>query len=466
MIINSFYSHRGQIHPLEVELKLMPGLPVLQVLGLADAALKESSLRIKTALNHQGFQWPKAKQVVVNLRPAHIKKQSQGIELAIACALLWEMGQVPMPNFPERTFVYGELGLEGEVLPPNDLEAIRQHLTEEDVFYGAMDGKVGHRKKVGLKSLRDLEDQCLIEASDLRDFEVPQQLPPEIYFSQDHAKLLALSALTGCSTLLAGPPGSGKTTFAESLYHLLPPLELPEFLSLRSHHLQLGQDLKGRPLISPHHSTPVMSLIGGGAEAFPGELAKAHGGLLILDEFLLFPSRVIEALREPLVSKEFVISRRGRTARWPADFQFIATTNLCPCGKLSEDRSFFCSYSIRRCRSVLEKLSGPILDRFELIVLFKPYYQQKQNGKKVSLFEVMELVKSARALKSELSGGESLEVPEVYSLLQSRRREVALKKLARGLSLLDGKLVVEDSHWTEAFLLSQKPIERIENLFV
>lgn len=465
MIINSFYSHRGQVHPLEVELKLMPGLPVLQVLGLADTSLKESSLRIKTALKHQGFQWPKAKQVVVNLRPTHIKKHSQGLELAIACALLWETGQAPKPKNLEKTFIYGELGLEGEVLPPNDLETIRQYLTEESVFYGSRDGKIGHVKKMGLKSLRDLEDQCLMEDSDVTDFEVPEHLSPEIYFSEEQARLLSLSALTGCSTLLAGPPGSGKTTFAESLYHLFPPLKLSEFLNLRSHHLQLGQDLKGRPLVSPHHSTPVMSLIGGGSEVFPGELAKAHGGLLILDEFLLFPSRVIEALREPLVSKKFVISRRGKTAEWPADFQFVATTNLCPCGKLSEDRSFFCSYTIRRCRSVLEKLSGPILDRFELIVLFKPYYMQKKSEKKISLVEIRERVVEARALKEEFAYEEDLKIPEVYSLLHSRRREVALKKLALGLALLDGRSEVGDLHWTEAFLLSQKPIEQIESFF-
>ncbi|NCN95598.1 MAG: ATP-binding protein, partial [Bdellovibrionales bacterium] len=374
MIIQSFYSKHRKILPLEVELKVVRGLPTLQVLGLPDQSLRESAFRIKSAITTQGFSWPKAQQVLVNLRPAHIKKQSQGIELAIAVALLVETGQIQLAQGEGNFYVYGELGLDGQVLPPKDLETLRPWLKEEDQILTSIKGELAHPGRISLESLSDLNSPLICDDSfKVSDQKRPSPKVPPYLFSKDHARLLALSALTKAPTLLAGPPGSGKTTFAESLYHLLPALYEEEFLNLRAHHLQLGEDLSFRPFVSPHHSTPMMSLIGGGNHPLPGEIVKAHGGLLILDEFLLFPSRVIDALREPLVSKKIKVARAGQGVTWPADFHFVATTNLCPCGRLSSKKNLHCGYTLQKCRSTWEKLSGPMLDRFDLVLLTEPY---------------------------------------------------------------------------------------------
>lgn len=468
MIVKSFFSKHGQIHPLEVEVKLTPGLPYLQVIGLPDTALKESSLRIKTAIQSQGFEWPKGRQVIVNLRPAHIRKRSQGLELAIACALLWETKQVPKPKWHFDICIYGELGLGGEVLAPADLESIRPALGEKDLVLCSSAGGFGCKRVVALKKLGDLSDPHLEIQEHGMDLSTrPNKEVPDLFFSRKQARHLKLAALSGASTLLAGPPGSGKTTFAECLHHLLPPLSADEFLDLRAHHMQLGWKVEDRPLVAPHHSTPAISLIGGGTELFPGEIARAHGGLLVLDEFLLFPSRVIEALREPLVSKKFRVSRRGQYAEWPADFQFVATTNLCPCGRLGAGQDFHCGYTIQRCKSVLQRLSGPMLDRFDLIFLLGAYkLSQSSEEGLISLKEIQAQVSEARRFSLECALEEDeLQIPEVYRVLQSRRREQALKKLAKALALLEGRGAVGPDHWTEAFLLSQKPIEDLQRLF-
>ncbi len=466
MIVKSFYSKHGKIRPLEVEVKLTPGLPNLQVLGLPDTALKESSLRIKTAITSQGFQWPRAQQVVVNLRPIHIRKHSKGLELAIACALLWETEQIPRADWSHSVFIYGELGLNGEVFSPSDLETLRYSLKDSDVVLCSTEGVLNHSRRVSLSRLSDLSNPTLHPEKSVSENIWFQPKPcPDVFFSREQAELLKLSAISQSSTLLAGPPGSGKTTFAEALHSLLPPPEDQEFYDLRAHHLQFGVELEDRPLISPHHSTPVMSLIGGGLELFPGELAKAHGGLLILDEFLLFPSRVIEALREPLVSKKFKVSRRGQHLEWPAEFQFVATTNLCPCGRLSRERSFRCGYTISKCKSTLEKLSGPMLDRFELILLFEAYRGALHQGQeKVSLKTIQDELTEARIFQKECDFEES-DVPEIYQVFESRRRELALKKLAKFLAILDGKSRILSSHWLKAFELSQKPIQTLRKLF-
>ncbi len=454
---------------MELELQLMRGLPKLQVLGLPDQMIKESFMRIKSALMSTGFSWPNSQQILVNLRPADVKKHSLGLEFAIAVALLLETQQIKLELPKDRLFIYGELGLDGRVLPPKDLECLRPLLHEDDVVLTSFEGDLSHKGRVYLKTLADLKEALVT----FREDEIPTPQPerpqlPDLWFSKDQAHVLALSAVSGASTLLAGPPGSGKTTFAESLFHLLPDLAEEDFLNLRAHHLQFGEDLKFRPMISPHHSTPIMSLIGGGGNLFPGEVAKAHGGLLILDEFLLFPARVIDALREPLASQKIQVARGGAGVTWPAAFQFVATTNLCPCGKLSAKRNFSCGYTLQKCRSTWERLSGPMLDRFDLVVLTDAYRSRGAKEELVSLAEVKKQVDQARRHLSEsasLKNACSQGIPEVYRVFQSRRRENALVKLARAQAALEGRAEISSSNWTDAFLLSQRDVKAIGDLF-
>jgi magnesium chelatase family protein len=271
---------------------------------------------------------------------------------------------------------------------------------------------------------------------------------------------MKLSALMGSSVLLAGPPGSGKSTWAKGLYHLLPNPTFEEKAALRKMSMAFHHSLTWRPLIAPHHTIPVMSMVGGGVPLFSGEIAKAHLGMLLLDELLEFHPRVLEALREPLESKKLTIARRGESLEWSADFQFVATTNLCPCGRMVPGRPSHCGYSLRRCRSTWERLSGPILDRFDLVFFTSEWGSRPREVLLSSLVDEMaDLRELALRIPEEAP-------PEVLTKgVQSLRRTRAMSRAARALAAMDGWPKIQPGHWLTAYDLTQKPQEALRQLF-
>ncbi len=369
MKVQSFISEKGQLTPIEVELTLWPGLPGIQFLGLPDQHLKESALRIKSAIRHQGFEFPKARQILVNLRPSYLKKNSRGIELAVAAAFLWETKQLPRPVLDQNFFVYGELNLSGEVFEPEDLLA-QTSLKGKVVLtgQGSHQGKSFRRQMVSsLKAIRNPQE-LLVEEAGLQ-MERPL-LPKNFLLSREQADILETVAVGFHSILLAGPAGSGKSTMAKALHSLLPAPEPQDWDEILETQQKFGAPTAWRPLIKPHHTTPKISMIGGGSVPMAGEISRAHGGILLLDEFLEFPSSVQEALREPFEERVIRVARGGKVQVFPAGGLIVGTTNLCPCGDKVPGATPLrsCRFSRIRCHSYSQRLSGPLLDRFQLLV--------------------------------------------------------------------------------------------------
>lgn len=449
MKLSSLIRADDRLIPAEVEVLLLPGLPVIHVLGLPDQVIKESLHRVRSALRAQGFEWPKARQVLVNIRPVDRRKSSRGLELAIAAGLLWETGQKPAPLHQSGFYVYGELSLSGEVLEPEDLARDFRPAGGDIVLTGTGEAGRGFARD-RVSCLADL-DRPERDAGLLPSFEIVR--PDEGLrrsFTPDEARLLAVAALGEFHLLLAGQSGAGKTTIASSMRSLLRP---PSADDLRAARIVDGW----RPWIAPHHSTSALSLIGGGVPPRRGEISRADGGVLFLDELLEFPVSAQEALREPIESGCIRVSRGLRAQTFPARLQLIATTNLCPCGRWSPGRSIDCGRSWKRCRSVLERISGPFFDRFDLLA----FSEGRRVPRSVSGAEILRAVEDGRLFRSrrpEIPKDDpwsalaepwrtELRESEVYF---SERRRLATLRVARALADLDGADAVSPRHLDEA----------------
>ena len=454
--------------PVEAQLNLLPGLPEVKFSGLADMSVRESATRLKSAFQAQGFHWPGRQQIVVNLSPASIKKTGAGMDLALALALLWKTGQIDLSYLKsERIDAYGEVGLNGEVKAPLDWDLLPS--SESPLLTGPLE-KTNYRESLySASNLKDMRGARLCPVSDWKS-RLKRPAPPEIRFSRSAGRLLQLSALGEHSLLLCGEAGSGKTTIAETLFHLLKP---PKKSLWEASRLFWRDDrLSWRPCLSPHHTTSPQSMIGGGSALFPGEISKAHGGQLIMDEYLEFHPKVQEALREPLEKGEIRLVKNGKSALFPAEFLLTATANLCPCGDYVPGRPVHCSYSLKRCQSHLDRLSGPMLDRFDLLA----FSHQWKGEKAVSLLELQQELEEAFQFATEARGQKvpngrlslrelekiskkSLPLPET----PSHRRKRALLRTARTLADLEGKKEISGAHLEAAYGFSTKNFHFLKN---
>lgn len=475
MNIFSFAQDGEKFIPVEVELSLIPGLPQAQFTGLPDTAIKESIMRIKSAIRAQGFEWPKTRQMIINLRPAHLKKSSQGLELAIACALLWKTEQLKPPaEMSSPFYIYGELSLDGKITMPLDWESLP--FQKEGILTGRTekDNYLCPLFQVG--SLKELENPIFVSAKPLAEL-LQKPSIPDIYFSENAAHILAVTAAGEHSLLLAGEAGSGKSTLSEHLPYLLPPPPLSDFQIARRIWSRTGQELKWRPFVSPHHSTTPLSMIGGGYPLFCGEITRAHGGILFMDEYLEFHSRVQEALREPVEKGKICITRRGQSDKFPARFLLVAATNLCPCGDLVPGKAAQCAYSLRRCFSHLDRLNGPMLDRFDILAFSS---QWKKGKLSVALKDIYKRVikafnfrckkrkqkeVNARLSLQELESSLSsfLRETQLSTGVSSKRRKKAILKVARTLADLDEEMEITAQYIEQAKELSLIPFAQIKN---
>lgn len=355
--------------PIQVEVSFLPGLPQVHFLGRADSHLKESSLRLKSAFRACGFKFPKAQQVIVNLTPSHVKKISPGIELAVAVAILKMTGQGPDWN-PQDYIVFGELGLNGEIrFPPVS------KFFEKFESHGLLSGPGLEQYSSGfqVQSLSELGEIHKVEKQ--RVWNIQRPPAPVLKLTQGQADAVLITAVGGHHVLLAGSQGSGKTLMAEVLTHLL---EEPDAELLQWHEAVFGKKLSWRPVARPHHTIPPQSMVGGGVPPKPGEITRAHGGLLFLDEMMEFKPATLEVLREALSSQQVNVSRGLQSVTFPSSFQLIGTTNLCPCGKWTPDKTPDCGYNEKRCRSIIHKLSGPLIDRIQGLFYFTAKMEKPQ----------------------------------------------------------------------------------------
>ncbi|MNF53899.1 Competence protein ComM [compost metagenome] len=363
-----------------VEVHLANGLPSLTMVGLPEAAVKESKDRVRSAIINSGLQFP-ARRITLNLAPADLPKDGGRFDLAIALGILSASVQVPTLTLDDVECL-GELALSGEV------RAVR----------GVLPAALAARKagRALVVPWANAEEACL--ASGLKVIAVNHLLeavahfnghtPVEPYTSdgllhaskpypdlnevqgQIAAKRALLIAAAGAHNLLfSGPPGTGKTLLASRLPGLLPPLTESEALEVAAIQSVAScvplSHWPQRPFRQPHHSASGPALVGGGSKPQPGEITLAHHGVLFLDELPEFDRKVLEVLREPLESGQIVISRARDRVRFPARFQLVAAMNPCPCGYLG-DPSGRCSCTPDMVQRYRNKLSGPLLDRIDL----------------------------------------------------------------------------------------------------
>lgn len=471
MKIQSYIRDSLGLRSVEVEISLTPGIPKIQFLGLPDATIKESVLRIQSAIKHSGFELPKSKQILVNLKPNYLKKSSRGIDLAVAAGILWEIGQAPKPE-EENIALYGELSLKGEVFVPDDFNDLEEPRAQK--FYT---GKLESSQGFDLFSLSTLKDISLPTFWAKNDDFVAIKRPniSDFKITQKQADLIEIIAVGEHPAILAGPPGSGKTTIAMIASLLLKdplPHELRSYQKVSRH---FGIPIDWRPVVSPHHTSTALAMIGGGPTPRPGEITRAHGGTLIMDEFLEFDSHVQEALREPMESGKITISRTGNVSIFPAQFLLLATTNLCPCGHLVPEKNFECKGRVRFCHSRLQKLSGPMMDRFSIL----SFSHEWGNGGEIMARDL--LPKILKAIEFRESRGQRVanhyaEISELEKNLSdfdkefllptlgnSHRRYQALLRVARTLADIDASIEITANHIKKALSLTQEPFHKIKD---
>lgn len=471
MKVYSFIKDQYNLLPIEVEVSCVNGTAEFEIMGQADSLIKECKQKIFSAFRNCNFELPSSKRIFVNLRPSYIRKSSQGLDLAIALAILWELKQLSCPVDTQKTLIYGELGLDGSVFTPDDIAGV---LNLPEGFDHLITG-LSHEKLMvpsyGISRLNQFSpEENVFDEAAVRHLQVAPNVD-DIYVSKELAELMKAICIGEHSCLFAGPKGSGKSTVVENLAKMLRPLEEEEFFKVRQINQYFGESIQWRPIVAPHHTSTVLAMVGGGARALPGEFTRAHGGVLLLDEYLEFPVPVQEALREPMETGSINVSRLGGRKVHPADFLLMATTNLCPCGEYFPSKKHRCICRLSLRRRYVEKLSGPVLDRFH-ILCFAENWAEKEEVSLLSLQkELQELYLNRSKTKSVKSFKESELLKdfdskfdlENLSLLSksSRRRKIACLQLAKSFALANKREQINRSDFDKAMRYSFRSFESL-----
>lgn len=390
-IINSISLHGIEGFIIKIEADVQNGIPMFNMVGLPDIAVKESKDRVKVAIKNSGFEFPLGK-IIINLAPAYLRKEGPQFDLPIAIGILHNIGTIKN-ILPDTAFV-GELSLTGNITSVvGSLNMVLEARTKgfKNIFipYENID-EVSFIDDINIfpvKTLKEVVD-LLNNNENLTPIKAHRNIPIEenfnLNFSEVKGQSFAKRALEICASgnhnlIMIGPPGGGKTMLSKRIPSILPPLTLDEIIEVNKIYSVSNEAIKKENLITlppfrePHHTSSFTSIIGGGISPVPGEISLAHNGILYLDEFPEFKRTSLEALREPLESGNVVICRNKGTYTFPSRFMLVASMNPCKCGfyqYTTSSRQCRCNdYEIKK---YINKISGPLLDRIDVHISIEP----------------------------------------------------------------------------------------------
>lgn len=409
---------------VEVEVDMSPGLPGFTTVGLPEGAVRESKERVRSAIKNSGFRIP-PKRVTVNLAPANIRKEGSSFDFPISVGMLMASNRINTGEGIRNFLILGELSLDGRVKKISGVLPMAV-CAKEKGLEGVIVPKENAKEASLVSGIRVIPVETL--AQFVEHIEGVREIKPETFSperfcrtkteysldfrdvkgQQQAKRAIEISASGGHNILMVGPPGSGKTLLARRIPTILPDMHFAEAIETSkiysvSGFLKEGQPfVTQRPFRSPHHTVSDAGLIGGGSVPRPGEVSLAHNGVLFLDEMPEFKRTVIEAMRQPLEDGEVVISRAATTVTYPAKFILVGAMNPCQCGHMGDSKKI-CTCRPDQVRKYRSKLSGPVLDRFDMNIEVPAlnYRELSDESRNESSSEIKKRVNAARNIQNE-----------------------------------------------------------------